>query len=132
MIMRAIKPIISPLRRFTGGGGELNTGGYCVGAKAALPGLLLEVDVRVGRPLDVGYDCEDGRGVLIAPAYGGLEAPVLLPVATGGVLGPPLDEDAREVPDWASKGSAVEGFTTGSTGEDGVVPGDRLSELGVI
>ena len=127
MMMRAISPNISPLRRFAGGCGVgINTGGYWVGAKEPLPGLPLEVGARVDCPPDVavGYGCEDVRGVLIAPAYAGLEAPVLLPVVTGGVLCPPLDGDAKDGPDWAIKGSAVEAFTIGSTGEDDVAPGN--------
>src|SRR5579863_1987856 len=101
MMMRAINPNISPFRRLAGGCGVgINTGGYRVGAKEPLPGLPLEVDARVDCPLDfaVGYGCEDGRGVLIAPEYGGLEAPVLLPIDIGGVLCPPLDEEAKDEP----------------------------------
>lgn len=133
--MRAINPNISPLRRLAGGcGAGINTGGYCVGAEEPLPGLPLEVGARADCPLDVAveYSCEGGKGVLIAPAYAGLEAPVLPPVVTGGVLCPPLDEEAKDEPDWAINGNAVEACAIGSTGEDSVAPGDRLGELGAI
>lgn len=72
----------------------------------------------------IGSDCTMG------------EASDLLPIVTGGVFCPPLDNGANDEPDCASeagggKGSA-EVFTSGCEGKDGVTPGAGLGELGMI
>ena len=53
-----------------------------------------------------------------------MKAPELLPIDSEGVLCPLLVDDAN--------GGGVEVFTTGSAGEEGVIPGERLEGLGVI
>ena len=62
-----------------------------------------------------------------------MAAPGLLPIDSGGVLCPPLEESATDKPDWAiTAGGGVEVFTIGSIGEEGVAPDERLEGLGVI
>src|SRR5215469_1752018 len=108
---RAIKPKSSLLRRLLGGGDGAGTnngggvpGGDCAGVKEPLPVM----------PLEVGA--------------GG----ALCPVENAGVLCPPLDDGANDEPAAPLEaGGGVEVFTSGSAGEDGAVPGDRLVGLGV-
>jgi hypothetical protein len=122
-----------PRRCLVGAGGGVGTnigggvvGGDWAGAKEPRPWVPLEVSAGVDCPLDVGvgYGCEGGRGVLFAIECAGVEAPELLSINVG-VLCPPLDDGANDV------GGGVEVFTMGSTGEEGIAPGDRLEGLGV-
>ena len=97
-----------------------NIGGDCAGAKD---------------PLDagVGYGCEGTKGVFGVVACAGVAAPELLPIDSGGVLCPSLEESATDEPDWdIAGGGGVEVFTTGSADEEGVAPDERLEGLGVI
>jgi hypothetical protein len=88
----------------------------------------LKASAGEGWPPDVaigyGYDCEDGIGVPGVVEYmGGVKPGLLLPVETGGVLCPPLDESTNGEPDWPVDTGGVEVFTTGHPGEEGVDPG---------
>jgi hypothetical protein len=96
--------------------------------------MPLEASAGVAWPPGVAirYGCTGGRGVFCAVACAGVKAPELLPIETGGVLCPPLDDGVNTEPDWASEAGDDEVLTIGSAGEDGVAPGDRLSGLGVI
>src|SRR5215472_5866025 len=121
---RAIKPKSSPLRRLLGGGDGAGTnngggvpGGDCAGVKEPLPVMPLEVSA--------------GGALWPVEKVGGA-APGPLPIAAAGVLCPPLDDGANDEPAAPLEaGGGVEVFTSGSAGEDGAVPGDRLVGLGV-
>ena len=139
-MMRVIKLKSSLLRRLVGdgdvginiGGGVI--GGDCAGAKEPLPGMPLYGDTGVACPLDVavGFGCEGGRRGLFTVEYVGVEDPELLPIDTGGMLCPPLEDGENDEPDWVIKvGDGAEVFTTGRAGEDGVFPGVRSGEMGM-
>ena len=103
----AIKLKSSHLRCLGGEGGGVGTniGGDCAGAKD---------------PLDagVGYGCEGTKGVFGVVACAGVAAPELLPIESGGVLCPSLEESATDEPDGdIAGGGGVEVFTTGSADE---------------
>lgn len=140
--MRAIRLKSSPLRFLVRDGGGVGTnsgvgviGSDCGGAEGWLPGMPLEGSIGVACPPGVatGYGCEGGRYVLCAVECAGGEASDLLPIDTGGVFCPPFDNGAKGEPDCAIEaGGGAEVFTSGSEGEDGVIPGVGLEELGMI
>jgi hypothetical protein len=99
-----------------GGGVGTNSGGGVVGGAGAK------------EPLDaaVGYGCEGAEGVLGVVECSGVAVPELLPIESGGVLCPPLEESATDEPKRAiAGGGGVEVFTIGSAGEEGVAPDER-------
>src|SRR2546421_8095115 len=127
---RAITLKSSLLRCLVGAGSGVgtNAGGGRAGAEEPLPcmsGMPLEGGTTVACPLNVGYGCEDGIYIPCTVECTGVGTPELLD--TTGVLCAPLDDGADDMPDWAiTLGGCTEGFTSGSTGEDGVIPGVGL------
>src|SRR5205823_5942949 len=86
-------------------------------------------------PLDIVVEsgCEGTKRVPGVVACVGAAVPELLPIESGGVLCPPLEDSATDEPDWAiAGGGGVEVFTMGSAGEDGFTSGERLEGLGVM
>ena len=79
--------------------------------------------------LEFGCECE--RYVLRAVGCAGGETSDLLPIDSGGVFSPPLDNGANDGPDCDIEAGGAEVFTSGCEGKDGVIPGVRLEELGM-
>lgn len=95
-----------------------NIGGGVVGGDCAVAKDPLDAGVR--------YGCEGAKEVFGVVACAGVPVPELLPIESGGVLCPPLEESATDEPDRAiAGGGGVEVFTMGSADEEGVAPGER-------